>query len=60
MIMVVSITLETNNVRNRLVTHGPSVAKTILTCGNRVNDILLYGLPTYVLFDDRHLYVVFG
>lgn len=29
MIMVVSITLETNNVRNRLVTHGPSVAKTI-------------------------------
>lgn len=38
------ITLETYVAGNRLVSHGPSVAKTIHTCGNRVDDIQLYGL----------------
>lgn len=55
MIVVVSITLETNYVRNRLVTHGPSVAKTI----NHVEIewttyCFIDSERTYVLFDDRH------
>lgn len=55
MIAVVSITLETNNARNRLVTHGPSAAKTINHVEVEWTTYCFIDTErTYVLFDDRH------